>query len=217
MKVSVNGNKTEALLDSGSTVSTVSESYNRNYLADTCKLMPITDILNVECANGQLLQYLGYIEASLTVPGLSGQAQCCLFLIVPDSGYNSAVPLFLGTNVLSPLMHTCRDRHGARFLQQADLHAPWYLTFRCLSLRERDLSRNDNRLGIVRCAETRNIVMHPNSYVAVKGYVDKGIVYHHTCALLQPSKLATISSLLDPTPGMVEWIQGKKLLYSFPM
>ena len=51
-----------ALLATGSCVSVVSETFYKEHLLN-CKLNPIASIFKVECADGQALPYLGYIEA----------------------------------------------------------------------------------------------------------------------------------------------------------
>ncbi|PVD23756.1 hypothetical protein C0Q70_17029 [Pomacea canaliculata] len=43
-----------------------------------------------------------------------------------------------------------RETHGAYFLQAASLSTPWHLSYRCIVQRERNLSRNNNCLAVVR-------------------------------------------------------------------
>ena len=85
--------KIQALLDTGSTVSTISVKFYRRFLSDTCELMSITDLLHVECADGNLLQYSGYIETEVAIPGLCGESLACLLLVVPESSYTKDSPL----------------------------------------------------------------------------------------------------------------------------
>ena len=62
---------------------------------------PVDDILKIECAGGDLLPYLGYVEVELKVPGddvsVDGNF---VFLVVPSTEYNKQVPLLIGTNIL---------------------------------------------------------------------------------------------------------------------
>jgi hypothetical protein len=129
----------------------VSETFHRENLAHL-NIEPLNELLHIECADGEALPYAGYIEANVSCNGIGGvdkTAVPCLLLVVPDSKYNSRVPLLLGTNILETLLDTTRERHGPRYLQTAKLTTPWYLAFRCMSLRERDLRRNQNRLAWV--------------------------------------------------------------------
>ena len=57
----VNGQKTTALLDTGSSVSTVSKHYYDEHLHDY-ELQPLEDMLNIECADGKSLPYHGYVR-----------------------------------------------------------------------------------------------------------------------------------------------------------
>jgi hypothetical protein len=57
----VNGIAASALLDTGSTVSTVSESFYLQYLANQ-PIQTLNHILHIECADGEEMPYLGYIS-----------------------------------------------------------------------------------------------------------------------------------------------------------
>ena len=70
--IEINGFPVKALLDTGSSVSVVSQSfYNKNL--SQVQLRPLTEILYIECANGNLLPYSGYIEVEInTIEGIQG-------------------------------------------------------------------------------------------------------------------------------------------------
>jgi len=83
-------------------VSTISHGF---YLSNfqNVPLQPLEDLLRVEGAGGVLLPYHGYVELQLTLPKslmLGHSFIPALFLVVPDTVYNSQTPLLLGTNVL---------------------------------------------------------------------------------------------------------------------
>jgi hypothetical protein len=61
----LNGKKIPALLDTGSTVSTISESYYSKHRATTIPLKSLDNILDIECAGGTPQPYKGYIEANI--------------------------------------------------------------------------------------------------------------------------------------------------------
>lgn len=104
--------------------------------------------------------------------------------MVLDSRYNSTVPLLLGTNILAHFLTLIREKNGCRFLQVANLRTPWYLSFRCIVLREKVLHKNKNHLGLVRSGQRENIV-RPNCTLIVTGVVDKPLDYEPMCG--QPS------------------------------
>ena len=204
--VKINDIAVLALLDTGSTVSTVSETFYRQYLSDQA-IQDLDQILHIECADGQTLPYLGYITADLELPGTSTSAQPlhCILLVVPDSSYNRTVPLLLGTNVLTAAMTDVKQRYGPRFLQDAELHTPWFMTFRCLLLREKELRKRDNRLAIVKSAEGKTIRIPPNRDVVLQGYFDHELPYHPVCGMLQPTDRAAIPEDLDIAPSLISY------------
>ena len=129
--------ETQALLDTGSCISSVGHSFYVNNLSHL-PLLPITDLLSVECADGNRLPYLRYIKATLTssgIPECSGQF--CLFLIVPDTSYNLKVPVLIGTNLLDEFIKDCKSLHGDQYLQKANLMTPLYFSFEMFSYKRK--------------------------------------------------------------------------------
>ncbi|PVD22602.1 hypothetical protein C0Q70_18420 [Pomacea canaliculata] len=145
VEVWVEGVATVALLDTGATVSTVTDTFYRQKLAHLAVLQ-LQEVLHIECADGQLLPYKGYIEAELRVEGAGGGADSliCLLLVVPSNRYSNSVPVLLGTNILEQLMHRAHDKHGPQFLQNTQLQPLWNRSFRCLAMWERVLRRSHN-------------------------------------------------------------------------
>ena len=83
--------KSRALIDSGSQMSSISASWVKKL-----KLNPwqLHSVLEIEGSGGS---YLGYVEAHLKVPEVSAFDTDVLFLIVPDSVYTAYFPIALGT------------------------------------------------------------------------------------------------------------------------
>lgn len=185
-------------------MSTVSETFYRQNL-HSATLEPLTSFLHIECADGQSLPYLGFIEATIEVKDFSENQYPGLYLVVPDSKYNTMVPILIGTNVLSTILDDTRSTYGDKFLQTANLRTEWYMTFRTMALRERELARNGNRLCIVKSAEHKTVTIPANGSVLLQGYMDKQIPYHPTCALLQFTKGSGVPTDLDITPGLVRY------------
>ena len=213
VEVDIEGTKVLALLDTGSSVSTVCQSFYERHLKHL-PLSELQDVLEVECADGQLLPYAGYIVADIVAPGAglkNSDKHLCLLLVIPDSRYNAKVPLLLGTNVLGHLSACCREQNGNKFLQVAKLHTAWYLSFRCLAWREKELTRRQ-RLGVIRNAESQRLVIKPNSSVVIRGMMDKGLDVTPTCALIQPvqTHCNLVTANLDITPSLVNYQPGQK-------
>jgi hypothetical protein len=79
------------------------------------------------------------------------------FKTQPDSNYNQHIPLLIGTNVLNTILQNVHQLNGDKYLQNADLTTPWYLTLRCITLQEKELKKNKNRLALVKNAEPNKI------------------------------------------------------------
>ena len=93
-EIYIDGSLTSALLDTGSIISTVSENYYREHISSP--LRTLDTLLDIECADGQQLPYIGYAEIQFQLPGHTHLYDCIL-LVTQNSRYNSEVPLLLGT------------------------------------------------------------------------------------------------------------------------
>jgi len=196
------GVETEALLDTGSSVSTVSEHFFKTRL-NHLDLHDIKGLLKIECADGNQLPYFGFVKANLIVPNLTPKPQPCLLLVVPDTDYNKKTPLLLGTNFLSKVGEECQNEFGCQYLQRMGGQSSWYLALKCLTLRERQLTKNHHRVALIRSAETTRKTVHPNETITLRGFVDKAQPYHRTCALLQPLRNVNID--LDLQPSLISY------------
>ena len=117
------------------------------------------------------LPYIGHIEAEINIKkGLPGAKPLpCLLLVTPYTQYSAKTPVILGTNILNDLITDCKNNFGEQFLQQAKLHTPWYLSFRTITIRERELRKNNDRLAIIRCGANRKIIHNPNQSMEIAG------------------------------------------------
>ena len=124
--LSINNIRCTALIDTGATVSTISEAFYHEHLSEDVELHSIEETIRIECADGQQMPYIGYVSVNLTpfgIPGLN-ELHDCLFLVVPNSTYNSHVPVLIGTNILQSLIDVTREEHGSRFLQEVAIQTP---------------------------------------------------------------------------------------------
>lgn len=159
------------------------------------EIQDIRDLFELKCADGSNLPYKGAVELDVISEGLGDDRQyTCLFLVVNDTDYDyhQKVPVLLGTNILNSIMGGIKECHGERFLQISRLHEPWYWTFRCLALRERELVKNKYRLAVIKSAERNPITIQPNSEVTIEGYADKMFPYKQTMAIIQTTEKSAI-------------------------
>ena len=204
----IEGIETQALLDTGSCVSTLCQSFYDKYLTET-PLLPVEDILKLECADGSFMPYTGYVQVQLSSVGIpSDHVQDSIFLIVPDTDYSKNVPVLIGTNILDQLLLHCKSELGERFLQNSALHTSWYLAFRCLVVRQRELKRNKNCLALIRSAESKHISIPANSSVTIKGITSKELEYNQTCAMMVETEDSVLPSDFDITPAIITYNYG---------
>ena len=192
------------LLDTGSTVSTVSNQFYQDHLQELV-LQPVEEILRIECAGGQHLPYLGFIEADVSVFDLEIKEKSTVLLVVPDTDYNARVPLLLGTNILRPLMETCRCDKGQQFLQKVAKATPWWLTFRCLSVEDRAVTRAKGRLGLVKSANSATIHIPSNSVRTVTGFITDAVPCARL-AMVHPTLKTTLPAEAEVTPTLVDFM-----------
>ena len=172
--------------------------------------MPLHNILKQECADGQSLPYFGYIQADLqSVDFPTDYVQSCILLGVPDTVYNTNVPVLLGTNVLVEFLNNCKEHLGVNFLQNANLHTPCFLAFRCMVVTEKEL-KNKNKLALVRSAEIKNITIPANSTITIQGVTAKQIDHKPTCAMLVQTEDSIIPNDFDVTPAVINYNFRKK-------
>lgn len=104
VEIKVNGITTSALLDTGSTVSTICESFYYENFPDI-EIQNIEDVFELKCADGSNLPYKGAVELEVISDGLGDEREYrCLFLVVNDTEYHKNVPVLLGINILNSIM-----------------------------------------------------------------------------------------------------------------
>ena len=115
---------TSRVIDTGATVSTVSQTFYEQHLTHL-PLCQMSSILNIECADGYYLPYLGYIEVNISVT-----PQPCLLLVVNNNNYNSKVSIILGTNVMSHCLNCFVRKNMGKGLFRKPIsafHGTWHL------------------------------------------------------------------------------------------
>jgi hypothetical protein len=73
---------------------------------------------------------------------------------------------------LNTILQDLHQLHGDKYLQNADLTTPWYLTkvtLRYIALQEKKLKKNKNQLALVKNAELNKITIPPNTVMEIQG------------------------------------------------
>lgn len=148
--IKVNGLECNALLDTGSQVTTMSLSFYNRYLSDQT-IQPVADLLEIEGANGQSIPYLGYVKVTLQFPKefIITQPEIeTLALIVPDVRSNSLTPLLIGTNTLDPLYEQFCENDSF----QDGVYCGYHQVLRTLRIRHKQSL--EGKLGLVNLRNT---------------------------------------------------------------
>lgn len=96
------GQKTNALIDTGSMVTCISENFYES-LEHKPVIRDLQDFqLNVYGAGGNVLPFLGYIEAEVRIPCLTENPFFVPVLVrkLSNSDNDSEIPVIIGTNVI---------------------------------------------------------------------------------------------------------------------
>ena len=123
-EVEVNGMKCMALIDSGSQITSITNSYWRNHPTLQKQKLQSSKI-PIEGAAGQSVPYYGVLHINLKV--LEREFEAVPAFVVPDSEYRSSVPLLVGTNVIRASRSHLRETYGQQFIHRVkQSHPEWY-------------------------------------------------------------------------------------------
>ena len=149
------GKEALGLIDSGSQVTTVCEEFYRTFDPPP-PVVPIEDFnLVVQGPDGRDLDYLCCISATVKVPFQSTSIHT-LALVVPNTPYNSQVPLIIGTNVI-------REAKVDQYTDE-DVPIKWQNAF---------ISLHNGFVGFVKSTNKYNVDIQPMQTVTFSGLVRK--------------------------------------------
>ena len=96
-RIIVNGKTVTALLDTGSQVTHISHDYCQ---AMVIPIHPISQLVKIEGADGDAIDYVGFIKAELSFPmGTHVFKTEALLLVLPTTEYQKKVPVTIGTSL----------------------------------------------------------------------------------------------------------------------
>ena len=128
----LDGISCRSLVDTGSMVTTVSKRFYYDCLSHL-ELYSLESLIDIKCSNGMFQPYLGFIVVNITFSGGINATpdHPTLALVVPDTEYNSRVPVVIGTN----LIKQCKEIYDVHCLEGSDprLSNAWAMAFGVMS------------------------------------------------------------------------------------
>lgn len=180
-RVAVDGVDCSCLLDTGSQVTTISMTFYQDHLSEH-PIKPISDLLEVEGANGQTVPYLGYVETNIKFPKNFLETEpeiLTLALIVPDLRSNSDTPLLIGTNTLDPLY----DLHCESLPHSQSIPYGYQQVLKTLEIRKKQAGNGN--IGLVKLKGQAQYVLPANQKALVEGFVRVNQAESEQWALLE--------------------------------
>lgn len=201
-QVTIAGKDTTCLLDTGSQVTTVPQSFYEQHLPDLT-IHPLGDLLDVEGANGQLVPYLGYIELSVTFPkdfvGADMEVHT-LALVIPHIRSAVHEQVLIGTNTLDALYADLQEDPNHSTFQPL----PYGYRAVLRILQQRQTSSTSSSLGWAKMVgKTPEVVPAGQTVIlqcmtnASSAHSDKYVIIEQPSASSLPSGLLVTASLVS--------------------
>ncbi|CAI5692272.1 unnamed protein product [Oreochromis niloticus] len=200
-QVKVNGHTVSCLLDTGSQVTTVPESYYRQHLSSH-EIKPLFELLEVEGANGQSVPYLGYIELHVTFPkeflGIEAEVPT-LALVVPDVRTASQSLVLIGTNTLDVLYELYSDA-----CHELQLNLPYGYRAVLKVLESRHKQSKDSSLGLVTMHNKQPQLIPAGQTVVLDGAVAVSAGNGEKSVLLEYPRMSALPGDILVKPCLID-------------
>ena len=89
------GLEIQALIDTGSQINTICVDALDRF--DPKPDVRLCEELEIKCADGSTLPYIGYVAVLVDIPFMKGDPVVRPFLVVPMTDYNRNIPVIVGT------------------------------------------------------------------------------------------------------------------------
>lgn len=188
-QVYIEGKLCSCLLDTGSQVTTISQSYHETNLSEL-SIIPLENLLEVEAANGQVVPYLGYVEMRVKFPEdfLGSIVEVStLALVIPDTSGTAQPKVLIGTNTL--------DLAYGKHLEINDsVCKPIPFGYKAVvkTIEYRRTQRVNSSVGVVRLPSADAAVVPAGQNLVLEGVVSvKGQVIDR-CVVMEPPSHSSV-------------------------
>ena len=116
-EIYIDGKRVNALLDTGSKITSISESYNKSHLSQY-PLIPV-DVPNLltEQPERAYLPYVGMVIIDIHVPHLTPTFKAKV-VVVHNTDNHYTTPSLIGTAIMCKSREQCKKEYGGRYLQK---------------------------------------------------------------------------------------------------
>ena len=95
--VFVDGQRATALIDLGAWILSINSQFCEDL---TLQIQPLGRLLELEGRGGSTIQYLGYIEVNLQIPGIKNYDEDVVLLVIPPTNYSEKVLVMVGSKII---------------------------------------------------------------------------------------------------------------------
>jgi len=177
VEVLIEGVPCYCLIDTGSEVTTVTESFFNQYLKE-CTVRDTTRWLKINAANSLQIPYIGYIEVDMQI--LGRPVNNIGVLVVKDcppgsfSDNKKRVPGLIGSNVLKYIFESLYEVANQAFQNVIESDSSWNSAYNAYSAvhatcNNIESSSDDGHIGFVKLAGKSPVKIPANTSIAVKG------------------------------------------------
>lgn len=176
------------LIDTGSQVTTISQSFYNQHLFEH-SIKPVSEVLEIEGANGQKVPYTGYVQVNIQFPRefVNSEPQMhTLALIVPDTRSNGSVPVIIGTNTLDSLYEQYCNINSSK-------STPFYgyaQILKTLQLRHQQISSGNFGIAKLKCHEPK--VVPANQKIILECCVNRKTASCEQFALIEQPTMSSL-------------------------
>jgi transposase InsO family protein len=167
IEVTLGGVTMNSLLDSGSEISTITESFYYEHLSEVSKIEDSTKWLSITAANNLPVPYIGCITTNIQICGVT--LKDIGLLVIKDTARKADKPGVVGCNILRRLYKYSKDSgklptFGKEFPELATVFHAWQQEMHLEDVADEDKGKP---LGYIKLAET--ITVPPLTALTVKG------------------------------------------------
>ena len=200
-QVTIKGKEVNCLLDTGSQVTTIPQSFYSQHLSEQ-EIKPLFNLLEVEGAAGQAVPYLGYVELAVTFPkelvGASVDVNT-LALVIPDFEATTEPLVLIGTNTLDVLF----DIYSQAGITHQSLPHGYRAVLKVLEVRHKQANDIES-CGVVRLQGKSSQTIPAGETVVLEGVApmngfhnEKSVVIEYPSSSSLPGGLLVKAALID--------------------